>query len=521
MIMRCYLLSRYRFLLFVIVVSLLFTKPLAGAEPFFDVLYLKSKKLSEVLDYRESLAAVFDQKIMNRIRVMGAKNEYALVLDNNVSKESLAKTLVVHGTMLQKAGLPEPLGVKGDFYAPLYNISYGIGPNLLPLQKRYTQLYRLLGNKADGNLVIEKTSRGNYVLVLHLRARWSEAADVVRSHVRMLRRLPFSASLTPENGNEIVYGESSHIDAVESTDPKSPADTLATSSEGKKILHPKKRIKYHRQIETGLIAQVRFDRKSESALEKAVEVYINGLRRKGKIRGDEATGWMVYDLAKDRSVVDINANRRFQAASMIKPFVALAFFHRVQEGKLNYGPKSRRKMILMIQRSNNNATNWVMKQVGGAAACDAVLREVYPDIFRNTRICELIPKGGRTYRNAASPGDYVRFLKALWENSLPYSREIRRLMALPGRDRIYDGTPIPRGTLVYNKTGSTAHLIGDMGILVPQTRNGKRYPYIIVGIIESSSRAANYSSWMNSRANVIRKVSTLVYKKLKKQHRFI
>ena len=53
---------------------------------------------------------------------------------------------------------------------------------------------------------------------------------------------------------------------------------------------------------------------------------------------------MVYDLEKNKSVVDINADKEFQAASMIKPFVALAFFHQVKLGKLKYGPKSRRKM---------------------------------------------------------------------------------------------------------------------------------------------------------------------------------
>ena len=62
-------------------------------------------------------------------------------------------------------------------------------------------------------------------------------------------------------------------------------------------------------------------------------------------------------------------------------------------------------------------------------------------------------------------------------------------MALPGRDRLYHGTSIPKGTLVYNKTGSTAHLIGDMGILVPKTKKGGRFPYVIVGIIERRSKA--------------------------------
>ena len=94
-------------------------------------------------------------------------------------------------------------------------------------------------------------------------------------------------------------------------------------------------------------------------------------------------------------------------------------------------------------------------------------------------------------------------------------------MSLPGRDRLYNGTPIPRGTLVYNKTGSTARLCGDMGILVAKDRKGNRYPYALVGIIERDTRASNYGNWMLTRGNVIRQVSTLVYKELKKQYQLL
>ena len=245
------------------------------------------------------------------------------------------------------------------------------------------------------------------------------------------------------------------------------------------------------------------------------------MRRKGRIDNDERTGWMVYDLTRRESLVDINGELPFQAASMIKPFVALAFFHRVQQGELIYGPKSRRNMELMIQYSNNKATNWVMRMAGGPSRCDEILRTHYSDIFKNTSITEYIPPGGRTYKNIAQPADYVRFLQALWDDSLPYSKEMRRLMSLPGRDRLYDNTPIPQGTLVYNKTGSTAHLCGDMGILVARDKSGHRYPYVLVGIIQRESRPDNYGNWMLTRGNVIRQVSTLVYNELKKQYKLL
>jgi beta-lactamase class A len=160
-----------------------------------------------------------------------------------------------------------------------------------------------------------------------------------------------------------------------------------------------------------------------------------------------------------------------------------------------------------------------MRQAGGPEKCEQILRSHYGSIFKNTLIKEYIPANGRTYRNSAMPSDYIRFLRALWNNEVPYGKELRRVMALPGRDRLYSGTPIPQGTLVYNKTGSTAHLCGDMGILVLKTVKGDRHPYAIVGIIERSSRADNYGQWMLTRGNVIRQVSTLVYQEMKKKHK--
>jgi len=277
---------------------------------------------------------------------------------------------------------------------------------------------------------------------------------------------------------------------------------------------------YEKKSDSSRIIQASPD-SGKKDVEQAIEMYIKELRRKGKISSDETTGWMVYDLTRKESLAEINSELRFQAASMIKPFVALAFFHRVKEGELIYGPKSRRNMELMIQRSNNRSTNWVMRMTGGPSRCNEILQTYYSDIFKNTNITEYIPPGGKTYRNVALPSDYVRFLQALWDDQVPYSKEIRRLMSLPGNDRLFDHTPIPPGTMVYNKTGSTAYLCGDMGILVPQDKLGNRYPYALVGIIQRSSRPRNYGNWMLSRSNVIRQVSTLVYQEMKKQYQLL
>ena len=92
-------------------------------------------------------------------------------------------------------------------------------------------------------------------------------------------------------------------------------------------------------------------------------------------------------------------------------------------------------------------------------------------------------------------------------------------MALPGRDRLYTNAKrVPTGTKVYNKTGSTAMCCGDMGILVARGSNGRSYPYLVIGIIESGSRNRAYGPWISSRGNVIREVSNLTYLSMKKRY---
>ena len=254
-------------------------------------------------------------------------------------------------------------------------------------------------------------------------------------------------------------------------------------------------------------------------LEAAVEDYINRLRKDGKLDPDERTGWSVYDFTTGEKLVTINEDEQFQAASLVKPFIAAAFFYKVEKGELSYNRESRRQMERMIQHSNNASTNWVTRKVGGPQAVQGILKQQYPAIFQEIHLVEYIPAGGKTYRNKASVHDYSRFLYALWKENIAGAREIKRLMALPGSDRIYTGVRVvPKGTKVYNKTGSTARVCGDMGILNVKGPDGKWYPYTVIGIIEKEQNAANYTSWIRSRGNIIRNVSGIVYQSIAQNH---
>jgi len=259
-----------------------------------------------------------------------------------------------------------------------------------------------------------------------------------------------------------------------------------------------------------------------------VNAYIQEQRRKGRIRPDEMTSWSVYDFNSGRKLVSINEDVPRQAASMIKPFVVAAYFYEMQKkgSHLRYNAKARNMMELSIRNSNNWATNQLMKQVARSAGTrsprtvERVLKQNAPAIFQNTRIVEFIPAGGRTYKNLASAHDYSRFLYALWNDMLPESAEIRKLMALPNRDRIKDSANgVPARSVIYDKTGTTARLCGNMGLIEARSRGGKKYTYTFIGIIEKRSRTKHYSRWARNRSAVIRGVSSLVYRDLQSRYK--
>ena len=305
---------------------------------------------------------------------------------------------------------------KEQNFHSLYNVSYGMGPNLEPLKKKYEQIYGCLGEDVRNDLFIEKTDFGNYALIYRRRGDKASTTQVAKKHAKILRSKRIKTSIITENNNMVMYGESSLIDDVGAEKPiicELPDVDRQDSVAPEKIVATPKIIKELKTDELVVSSA------GISKFERSIEDYIYNLRKEGRIANDESTGWMVYDLQKNKSVIDINADQEFQAASMIKPFVALAFFHQVKAGKLKYGSRSRKKMEAMIQRSNNSATNWVMRQAGGPAKCEAILKKYYSQIFKKTEIKEYIPAGGRTYLNSAPPSDYVRFLIALWNKDLP------------------------------------------------------------------------------------------------------
>lgn len=259
--------------------------------------------------------------------------------------------------------------------------------------------------------------------------------------------------------------------------------------------------------------------KSPSDLQIRVNELVQRQRRQGLISRNERTAWSVYDFNTKTKLVSINENSTMQAASMVKVFVALAYFYLNKQApsKYPYHTKERRLMELMLVKSSNYATNQLMKMCRGPANVARLCKVATGNRYPQLRIVEYIPAGGRTYRNRASASDYSRFLYDLWYNKLPHSAEIKRIMSIRNRDRIQMNR-MPSQIKVYDKTGSTGMLCGDMGII--QLGNS-RQAYTFIGIIQKSRKTRRYRTWIRARSKAMRQVSGLVYDYMDSRYRIL
>lgn len=371
-----------------------------------------------------------------------------------------------------------------------YDVSYACAPGLGEAKSRMRSVGEALGPRVKARLRVVP-AKGCFAVVYQRRGSEAGAEAAAEAHSRILRRRGFGEAVPVVSGR---YAGLSASKPAEAEEPSADEDGEEAAAGGPE------------------------DAEERQELEKLVGDHVKQLRRQGRLSEDERTAWSVYDFTTGESLVEINTDLKLQAGSLIKPFVALAFMHEADRGRLVYDAAGRARLERMIQHSDNPSTNWAMRRLGGPAAVQRLLKANYGDMLKTVEIVEYIPRSGRTYRNKASAQDYSRFLLALWKDELPNSAEIKRLMGLPKRDRLLSGTGLPRDTQVYSKTGSTSHLCGDMGVLLAKGPDGRQYPYALIGIIEKSSPARNYLRWLKSRGNVIREVSGLVFRNILSLH---
>lgn len=259
----------------------------------------------------------------------------------------------------------------------------------------------------------------------------------------------------------------------------------------------------------------KYDPTIDSPLEKIIDALVKQFRPKKGLTYSDRTSFVVYDISRSKKLVSINEDRQMMAASLIKNFVMLVYFHEVKQGRLAHTKRNRYHLEQMIKVSSNSSTNYFINLVGGPYKANRILKANYP-YFQQTKIVERIPSNGRTYKNKTSAHDLNKFYVQLWRDNLPHSHKMKVYLGLPNGDYIYKKTRIPASVKVYNKTGTVYGLIGDSGIIVMRDPQGKLRPYVFTGLIEDRSKAygrrrISFGVWVNQRANVLRRVSEKAY----------
>jgi len=141
--------------------------------------------------------------------------------------------------------------------------------------------------------------------------------------------------------------------------------------------------------------------------------------------------------------------------------------------------------------------------------------------FRETRIKELIPRDGRTYHNTTSARDLSALLRRIHQQQLvnpPADREMLQLLKRSYHTRLRAAGM--EGIEIANKTGYVYGLNGDAGIVFMKDKEGKEHPYVVAVLIEDKSKPGarqRGSSWGKSRSKMIKEVSEIVYKEMRKR----
>ena len=388
------------------------------------------------------------------------------------------------------------LAVSASFAVSTYDVSYFWSTRQQNAKMYASKVKQALGPNIAKQIKVVQNRKGQYGVIYDRDGNYEMIRRVAGHHAKLLHQ----AGVTKKEGSEAAC----------------PIPDRHYSSRPSSI--PIKQKPNQQKSESQ-----RLDPTLDSNLEATIDRYIKRLRFKGILANTDRTSFVVYDVTKQKKVVSINEDRTMMAASLIKNFIMLAYFHEVEHKRLEHTNENRRQLRLMIQKSANTSTNYFIKLLGGPRGVDRILKRNYP-YFKQTRIVEYIPAGGRTYRNTTTARELNKFYNQLWLGNLPYSDKMKYYLGLPNGDRMHDKTCIPSNVRVYHKTGTVYGLVADSGVLAIIDSQGKQRAYIFTGMIEDQTKTNNrnrseaFWSWVGRRSNTLRRISEAVYEYIYEVH---
>lgn len=393
------------------------------------------------------------------------------------------------------------LPVSVSFAVNTYDVSYFWSTRQQKAKTYASKVKQVLGPNIAKQIKVVQNRKGLYGVIYDRDGNYETARRVAVNHAKLLRQ----GGVTEAKGSDAACPIPNQDYSAR---PRTTPSKRKTTQQRPKQQRP---------------TPLQFDITVDSNLEAEIDRYIKGLRLRGVLSNTDRTSFVVYDVTKGKKVVSINEDQTMMAASLIKNFIMLAYFHEVKYKRLEHTNENRRQLRLMIQRSANTSTNYFIRLLGGPRGVERILKWNYP-YFKKTRIVEYIPAGGRTYRNMTSAHELNVFYNQLWLGNLPYSNKMKYYLGLPNGDRMHDKTCIPSNVRVYHKTGTVYGLVGDSGILAIIDAQGKQRAYIFTGLIEDRTKTSNrnrseaFWSWVGRRSDTLRRVSEAVYEYIYEVH---
>ncbi len=243
-----------------------------------------------------------------------------------------------------------------------------------------------------------------------------------------------------------------------------------------------------------------------SALNQEVEKKIQSLRAAGKLEKDDHVSVVAFDLENEHFMAHVESTEPRNAASLIKPFIMLAAYHKVKTG--TPAPEwLERQIEQMIVNSNNPASRKVLRFIGGPEEAQRIITQYG---FANTKLKEYIPSNGRTYKNQTSANDLNVLLYQLHHGQVvdrDYSTRMLRYLDQYTTSRLASF----ESQYTIGLAGKTGYVAGTQAEATQVTLpNGKKYNF--VAIVENKSNPRRQDlEWHNNSREALKELFSTVH----------